>query len=419
MKNTFALFVSLLAGAVVAAPQVADVTVSQADSRRVTVVYTLSEEPAIITADVLTNGVSVGGRNLACFAGDVSRLVQPGSRSLTWRPDRSWPDCEPMPSVDVAVRAWSTNAPPDYAVLSLVAKDAVRYFADAESVPGGVTNDAYKTDEMLLRRIPAGNVEWRMGSVTNEVGRANFIAREVPHMVTLSNDFYIGVYEVTQRQYEHIMGSRPAYYNNNDYYRKRPVENVAFNNLRGSVAGGFNWPNDGHAVASYNFLGKLRSFVGLTLIDLPLEAQWEFACRAGSGSALYNGMELENDATSARADALARNWSTGKINGQEPAQGVSPEHGTAEVGSLEPNSFGLYDMLGNVQEFCRDWYEENNTGCNSEIGPSSSSSGSRVIRGGSWGDAARYCRCASRAGRTPTTADKCVGFRVWGPVPLR
>ena len=161
-----------------AAPEVSGVTLTQDADRTVRIAYALSGEPGIVTVDIQTNGVSIGGTLLTHFAGDVNRLVQPGSRSMSWQPHRAWPDNGVSTNLQAVVTAWATNAPPDYLVVSLTCTNSVRYFADAASVPGGVTNDLYKTDEIVLRRCHAANVEWRMGSsvTPEETGRTRYAA---------------------------------------------------------------------------------------------------------------------------------------------------------------------------------------------------------------------------------------------------
>ena len=114
-------------------------------------------------------------------------------------------------NVQAVVTAWATNAPPNYMVVSLTAEKTIRFYANAESVPFGITNDLYKTDEMVFRKCPAANVEWRMGSPVTPAESGRDATSEVPHYVTHGEDFYIGVYEVTQRQYERVRGQRVVF----------------------------------------------------------------------------------------------------------------------------------------------------------------------------------------------------------------
>ena len=146
-----------------------------------------------------------------------------------------------------------------------------------------VSNDTCRTTELWLRRIPRGT--FTMGSPEDELGRNG---DEVQHQVTLTQDYYIGVFEMTQKQYELVTGSNPSDFKGDT----RPVECVSYYDLRGTSAeGGAGWPAKGHAVDVNSFFGVLRAKTGL-VFDLPTEAQWEYACRAGTTTALNSGKNL-------------------------------------------------------------------------------------------------------------------------------
>ena len=391
-----------------------------AASKRVTIGYELEGAPAIVTVDILTNGVSIGAEHLTHMAGDVNRRVEAGSRTVTWSPCKAWRgNVVADGSVTAKVSAWALNEPPPYMVVDLAVKggNAVRYFASAEELPyGGVTNDAYKTDLLVLRKCPAENVTWRMGSPANEQGRITG-DRETAHLVTLTNDFYIGVYPVTQKQYFNLMGTWPSFYTARR--EMRPVQSLSFNLIRGSATAGCDWPKNGSTVAEGTFLHKLRSQTGGIPFDLPLDAQWEFACRAGCGAALYDGTEILGNANPENSDRLGRcRYSGGRQdnNVAYPADTAPDVGGTAIVGSYAPNAFGLYDMLGNVWEATRDWYQEVlDDSVDPNVGPASGTY--RVFRGGSIAEEVNWCRSASRGPKVPSednkTSDKYdFGFRV-------
>ena len=154
-----------------------------------------------------------------------------------------------------------------------------RYTDTAPNLAG----DTCRTTELWLRYIPAGT--FIMGSPKDERYRFN---DEVQHKVTLTKPFYIGVFECTQKQWEYVMGNRPSFYKNDAYYATRPVENVSYNMIRGATENGVNWPTTEYAVAESSFMGILRAKTGL-MVDLPTEAQWEYACRAGTTTALNSG----------------------------------------------------------------------------------------------------------------------------------
>lgn len=426
MQTAFAVSAALLAGGAFAAgPTIKEgsVTFAQdAASRCVTIGYELEGAPAIVTVDILTNGVSIGAEHLTHMAGDVNRRVEAGAHVVSWQPCKAWRgNVVRDGSVTAKVSAWALNEPPPYMVVDLAVKggNAVRYFARAEELPyGGVTNDAYKTDLLVLRKCPAENVTWRMGGPANEVGRIG--PRETAHLVTLTNDFYIGVYPVTQKQYFNLMSTWPSFYTARR--EMRPVQSLSFNLIRGSATDGYDWPKNGSTVAEGTFLHELRKHTGGILFDLPLEAQWEFACRAGCGAALYNGMEIVSNTNPENLERLGRcRYSGGRQDGDVayPADTDPDVGGTAIVGSFEPNAFGLYDMLGNVWEATRDWYQEIlDDSVDPNVGPLQDTSKPwRVFRGGSIAEGVNWCRSASRGPKDPNannkTSDKYdFGFRV-------
>ena len=400
-KTSFALAVVGLIMAATAEPVVKASSVTMAQSGdTVTISYEIENEPGVVTVDIQTNGVSIGGQYLTHFAGDVNRLVDVGQHTMTWKPRKAWPGEKIVDGVTAVVTVWATNAPPDYMAVHLVAAETVRYYADKESVPFGVTNDMYKTDWLLMRKIPAANVSWRMGSPTTETGR--FEKREKARLVTLTNDFYIGVYPCTQRQYELIHGDRPSSFNNNAYYATRPVQKIDYVSLRGATPT-YDWPTTDFAVDPNGFFGLLRKLSGINTFDLPGDAEWEFACRAGTGTSIY-GSSLAAIACQGRT--------------QSPGADVDTTKGTDAVGNYEPNAFGLYDMIGNVWEYCRDWFQETTTDFDPLTGPTASSgnstgNGCRIGRGGAWYRTSEFLRSAHRHPFNPPTADPQCGFRVW------
>lgn len=324
-----------------AAPQISDVTmISQSGTRKVTVKYKLSEEPAVITVDFTTNGVSIGSGNIISLTGDVCRRIEPSDelRVIHWNPDKDWPNhLITDGSFKAVVTAWATNAPPDYMAIDLATKSNIFYYVSADAVPGGVTNPLYKTSMLLMRKVPAGGKKFRMGSPSSETGRT--AANENLHWIMLSEDYYLGVFEATQGQWHQLKSTKGFQYKGNE---ARPAESFGVTELRGSRADGYSWPVDGHDVKPDGLFGLIRGRTGVQ-VDLPTEAQWEFACRAGSESAYaYNTNEV------ALADFA---W-----------YGKASQSGTYEVGLLRHNEFGFYDMHGNVAEICLDYFQASLTG---------------------------------------------------------
>jgi formylglycine-generating enzyme required for sulfatase activity len=267
--------------------------------------------------------------------------------------------------------------------------------------PGGWT-DEYKTTKLVLRQIPAGT--FTMGSPAGELGR---VSSETQHQVTLTKGYYIGVFEVTQRQWELVMGNRPSYFTNVFHYASRPVEQVSYEDIRGSSAGA-GWPGT-NAVDAASFMGKLRAKTGLATFDLPTEAQAEYACRAGTTNALNSGKNLTGTDSCPNVAEVGRYWFNGPDSyGYD--QSVNTAGGSAKVGSYLPNAWGLYDMHGNVWEWCLDWAGTYPGTVNDPKGAPSGSS--RLLRGGGWGYYANECRSAFRLSHDPTHPYYIDGFRV-------
>jgi formylglycine-generating enzyme required for sulfatase activity len=275
-----------------------------------------------------------------------------------------------------------------------------------DSMPPGGWTDEYKTTKLVMRRIPAGT--FMMGAAPNELGgRDNETQREV----TLTKDFYIGVFPVTQRQWEKVMGNWPSYFSNQAYRDSRPVERVSYHDIRedpDNSAISPNWPQSSQ-VHGDSFMGKLRARTGLTTLDLPTEAQWEYACRAGTTTALNSGKNLTGTGSCPNVSEVGR-YRHNHPGGYSDNQDVSTDGGTAKVGSYLPNEWGLYDMHGNVWEWCLDWYESYHAPTMDPVGAASWVW--RVFRGGGWYYSADSCRSACRLAFDPDHRTDICGFRL-------
>ena len=215
----------------------------------------------------------------------------------------------------------------------------------------------------------------------------------------------------------------------------RPVEQVCYNEIRNAANSttantAYDWPADPNPSS---FLGKLRTKTGIDF-DLPSEAQWEFAARAGNGDTKWgDGSGILNSDADANLDKLGRYQRNGGqvLSGSSyanPAQSCGATNGTAIVGSYAPNDWGLYDTAGNVWEWCLDWYADDITahGGKVNIDPatpantlSGASGANRVSRGGSWFYAAGICRPAFRSRDPPSNRLSYTGFRVLCSAGLR
>ena len=436
--------------ALAAMPEVSNVTMTQAANRLVTITYQLTDAPAVVTLDIQTNAnvsaaandpgwTSIGGEVVCNAQGDVWKQVSgKATYTITWQPDQTWTGTDgngfkiAANGARARVTAWPLDNTPDYMAVDVSAAaqpNTQTYYPAADFVPGGVTNGLYKTTKLLMRKIMAKDVEWTMGSTTLETKRT--ATREATHQVKLDGNYYIGVYEVTQAQWDLIQPSRlaPSYFNNAADRAMRPVEQVCYNEIRNAANSttantAHDWPNDPNPSS---FLGKLRTKTGIDDFDLPSEAQWEFAARAGNGDTKWgDGSGILNADKDENLDLLGRyERDGGKVqNGTSyanPAQSCGATNGTAIVGSYAPNAWGLYDMHGNVWEWCLDWYADDITahGGKVNIDPatpantlSGASGANRVARGGSWSNAAGSCRPANRPNSAPMHRASNVGFRV-------
>ena len=281
-----------------------------------------------------------------------------------------------------------------YCVVDLSAgPDASKYPVSylAAEPKGGFNTDEYKTTKLVLRRIEPG--KFMMGG---------------KYDVTLTKPFYIGVFEVTQKQYELVTGSNPSKYKGD----MRPVEQVSWNAIRGDSSK-YNWPSSANVDPS-TFMGKIQARTGLAF-DLPTEAQWEYACRAAMTSKFNNGGDSTSDLKKLGRFALnqkARGWkeSNADFARHEPDGKGGCLDGHTVVGSYQPNAWGLYDMHGNVCEWCLDWKGNLSGGVTD---PQGSSSGSgRVFRGGSWNGSAYGCTSSYQNSSNPSIGYGISGFRL-------
>ena len=256
-------------------------------------------------------------------------------------------------------------------------------FAQGSSVPG--TTEAKKavskgpsvytisSINYKMSYIPPGT--FMMGSPSSETGRYD---DEILHRVTLTKGFYMGVTEVTQGQWKEIMGNNPSAFR--DCGDQCPVEQVSWYDCQ-------------------EFIQRLNKREKSRLYRLPTEAEWEYACRAGSGQAFSNG-DITSTGCESDQNLDMIGWYCGNTNEK-----------TQPVARKIPNACGLYDMHGNAWEWCEDWYEGYRIGhITDSKGPASGSA--RVFRGGGWGLASRTCRSAFRDKYLPALNCKFLGLRL-------
>jgi formylglycine-generating enzyme required for sulfatase activity len=226
------------------------------------------------------------------------------------------------------------------------------------------------TLELVL--IPPG--KFQMGAPAEEQDRSS---DEQLHEVEITRPFYLGKYEVTQEQYQQVMGTNPSNFKG----KRWPVEKVSWQDAQA-------------------FCKELSGRTGKTL-RLPTEAEWEYACRAGTTTAFHfgkalNGLQGNNDG----------NYPYG-VDDKGPYRAQ-----TCQVGIYAPNPWGLYDMHGNVWEWCADWYSKDYSPGLIKDPQGQFEGDTRVLRGGSWFDPSRICRSAFRGKYPPATFIDHVGFRI-------
>ena len=343
MKKLLA-FLPFLASAAFADPgPVSVATVSQdAETRMVSVSYTLGgSENAIVTASVVYGGktVELGDK----MFGDVNAEVAPGVHAFQWLPLGALANADyASGELVLKLRAWSLRTPPDYMAISISCPEYVRYYTEA-SLPGGVQDPRYFADTLLLRRIPAKNVRYRKGALTTEWNYAAFGVET--EYVTLPRDFYIGVYEFTQRQWQRLTGTNQK--------SNGGLSSRAYDGKRHGPVHRKDWerhPFCGNSAAEVAAAISAFAVSSGKAFALPSEAEWEFACRAGCGSELYTGKVFSQ----AACDEISAMYRPMEAYYGPKDQRVNNYAEAMPCGLLVPNAWNLYDMLGNVRELCSD-----------------------------------------------------------------
>ena len=260
-----------------------------------------------------------------------------------------------------------------------------------------VTNAVYKTDKMVFRRIPAAGKSYMMQTNNASVNGGAGVE------VSFTKDFYIGVYEVTQtqlnkfyrwwgndRSYSSYPPKPASYWNasycnsfetNETYRAMRPASNIGvWSGYAHCVRNISNTTLANHNVGSGSFCGNMQDKTQL-LVDLPTEAMWEYACRAGTSTDLYTGQNFKNGSTYyyTRLNPICRTYNP------TTDRNCGLDVGSAIVGSFKPNAWGLYDMIGNVFEWCldKDVADANLPGGTDPLYDASSGN-KHVLRGDSW-----------------------------------
>ena len=235
-------------------------------------------------------------------------------------------------------------------------------------------NKTFTVNGVSFEMVAVKGGTFTMGC-TSEQGGDCYSDEKPTHSVTLS-DYYIGKFEVTQELWQAVMGSNPSYFKGNNL----PVEKVSWNDVQ-------------------EFITKLNQKTGANF-RLPTEAEWEYAARGGNKS---NGYKYSGSNS-------IDNVAVYEVNSYNKGNN-HPDYGTHAVGTKTPNELGIYDMSGNVWEWCQDW--KGNYSSGSQTNPTGPASGAyRVLRGGGWSIDASYCRVSNRSSSNPGSGNYYFGFRL-------
>ena len=373
-----------------AAPMVSDLKVTSVEPLGVAIDYVVSGASEIEKSMPIEVSMSVNGTNH--LTNHLAKTLigatdcEDGTHRIYWNMAKDGLQIGPTNALLTVTYKY-----PRYCVIDLSGGSDADFYPVVymnEPPRSGFTDESYKTEKLVLKRIEPDS--FTMGN--------SGVGDNQPHDVTLTHPFYMGLYEVTQKQWELVMGANNvsllSSHGKGDAY---PAYGVSYRDIRGSSNGSM-YPAT-NAVDASSFLGKLRMRTGLG-VDLPTEAQWEYACRAGKTTAYGYGNDVKDD------------------NGGEYMWYSRNSSSTAhEVGTRLPNDWGFYDMHGNVWEWCLDWYSSSMTSADSD--PKGSPLGvHRVKRGGGWRNNASCCMASFRLGYGPSFKESDYGFRLAWTLPF-
>ena len=362
-------------------------------------------------ADIYVNPVGFNGDTGLTvfpthFTGDgATNTVRAGKHTMVWD---ARADMGLFASKNFQIKLYAGKTLAPYIVVDLSSGPNGDNFPIRYSLTGpDVSDDTCRTTELWLRLIPPGS--FMMGSPADELGRSD---NEDLHKVTITEPFYIGVFEVTHEQWYRVKnGWRQA----GETHKCYPVQDQdSYYYLRGNVS---DYHPNGTTVTSSGFFGRLRAKTDVNGFDLPTEAQWEYACRLGVETALNSGKNLTGIRGCNNMNEVGCYYVNGYNGGDSDFNnGHVP---TVKVGSYAPNAYGLYDMHGNVAEMCRDAWSDH-LGTSEATNPlpigvinnNAWDNWHHVVKGGNWSSQAGECRAAARVKCQMTYSTNRNGFRV-------
>ena len=333
---------------------------------------------------------------LRSLSGDVEdhTVRAEGTHRVTWDAYQDLGANVDASNVKVAIVARETTIPPPYMYLDLNTYDLRGSFR----VPSA-DDPTTKRTQVWFRRVEAGTFTMGASAEDRAYFNANF-RNESVHQVTITKPFYIAIYETTEAQYKKINSET-------QWNSMMPMTGLDYTDLRGGNIG-TNWPARGYSVDSESFFGKLRSKVGHDVIfDLPTDAQWEMACRSKGDGTFYGDLTWSDGSPYSRV---------GTGNAKDSNLDNLAWYNTTihDVGTKDPSSLGLYDMHGNVWEWCLDWLKDDlgTEPVTDPVGPRHQITYLWVRRGGSNGNYPADCRAARRNPASASSTHSDYGFRM-------
>ena len=323
---------------------------------------------------------SDGRQNLTCKSMLSEPIVYDGENRIVWDFGRDYPDFKADDMRVIVLATPLTETTPIYLVFDVSAGASATsypvYYTTKDPVHTVGANDPCKTTEIWLKRVKAGG-GW-FGGNTN-YGYAK-------HSCTLTEDYYLGIFPVTQSQWEHVgsgtLSDHHSFFTNSLYAATRPVDSVNYSAVRDSS---FQYPAN-LTISQDTFIKRLRDRTGLEAIDLPTEWQWEYAHRRGAATGgTHSGAYIRSVA---KNNALPEGMAAADRDGT-----WTEDYGTCYVDRDTPTAWGFYSMLGNVWEWCANANAKSavsgGTAPDDYKGPESTSN-YRVLCGGCWSSSSQY-----------------------------